>query len=138
MLKLSHLVALCASVQEALLDGELQQVVVFVPHRLAAAWSKGGVICGGLEHRGVHLTQEGRGRVTCENAFKKLEDSFLNVGTAPSDKKQQKSPALSVPSSLCTVTELTGSSQPHRLLNVTLAFNTWNRGISAKQPGLSG
>lgn len=137
MLELSHLVALCAGVQEALLDGELQQVVIFVPHRLAAARSEGGVIRWGLEHRGVHLTQEGRGRVTCENAFKKLEGSFLDVGTATSDKKQ-KSPALSVPSSLCTVTELTGSSQPHRLLNVTLAFNTWNRGISAKQPGLSG
>lgn len=61
MMKLSDLVALCAGVQEALLDGELQQVVVFVPHRLAAARPKGGVIRRGLEHRGVHLTEEGRG-----------------------------------------------------------------------------
>lgn len=74
-MKLSHLVALCAGVQEALLDGELQQVVVLVPHRLAAARSEGGVIRGGLEHRWVHLAQEGRGRVTCENMFKKLDDS---------------------------------------------------------------
>lgn len=29
-----------------------------------------------------------------------------------------------------TVTELTGSSQPQRLLKVTRAFNTWKRGIS--------
>lgn len=61
MMKLSDLVALCAGVQETLLDGELQQVVVLVPHRLAAARSEGGVIRGWLEHRGVHLAQEGRG-----------------------------------------------------------------------------
>lgn len=42
-------------------------------------------------------------------------------------------PASSGISGLCRVTELTGSSQPHRLLKVTLAFNTWNRGISAGQ-----
>lgn len=61
MMKLSDLVTLCAGVQEALLDGELQQVVILVPHWLAAAWPEGGVIHRGLEHRGVHLTEEGRG-----------------------------------------------------------------------------
>lgn len=70
-MKLSDLVALCAGVQEALLDGELQQVVVLVPHRLAAARPEGGVIRRGLEHRGVHLAEEGRGGVTCENVLLK-------------------------------------------------------------------
>lgn len=71
MMKLSDLVTLCAGVQEALLDGELQQVVVLVPHWLAAAWPEGGVIHRGLEHRGVHLTEEGRGWVTFENVLLK-------------------------------------------------------------------
>lgn len=61
MRKLSDLVTLCAGVQEALLDGELQQVVVLVPHWFTAARPEGGVIGRGLEHRGVHLTEEGRG-----------------------------------------------------------------------------
>lgn len=60
----SDLVTLCAGVQQALLDGELQQVVILVPHWLAAAWAEGGVVCRGLEHRGVHLTVEGSGRLT--------------------------------------------------------------------------
>lgn len=34
-----------------------------------------------------------------------------------------------------TVTELTGSSQPQRLLKVTRAFNTWKRGISKSAKG---
>lgn len=59
--KPSDLVALRAGIQEALLDGELQQVVVLVPHGLAAARSQGGVLRRGLEYRGVHLTEEGRG-----------------------------------------------------------------------------
>lgn len=50
MRKLSDLVTLCAGIQEALLDGELQQVVVLVPHWLAAAGPEGGVIGRGLEH----------------------------------------------------------------------------------------
>lgn len=70
-MKLSHLVALRAGVQEALLDGELQQVVILVPHGLAATRPEGGVIRRGLEHRGVHLAQEGRGRVTCRNVLLK-------------------------------------------------------------------
>lgn len=49
-MKPSDLVALCAGVQEALLDGELQQVVVLVPHWLAAARPEGGVLRRGLEY----------------------------------------------------------------------------------------
>lgn len=60
----SDLVTLCAGVQQTLLDGELQQIVVLVPHWLAATRAEGGVVCGGLEHRGVHLTVEGRERLT--------------------------------------------------------------------------
>jgi len=47
-------------------------------------------------------------------------------------KPEQKRciPASVAPCGECTVTELTGSSQPQRLLNVTRAFNTWKRGIS--------
>lgn len=62
----SDLVALCAGVQQALLDSKLQQVVVLIPHRLAAAWTEGGVVCRRLEHRRVHLTVEGMGRLTWE------------------------------------------------------------------------
>lgn len=60
----SDLVTLCAGVQQALLDGELQQVVILVSHWLTAAWAEGGVVCRGLEHRGVHLTVEGSERLT--------------------------------------------------------------------------
>ena len=70
-MKLPDLVTLCAGVQEALLDGELQQVVVLVPHWLAAAWPQGGIIRRGLEHRGIHLTEEGRGWLTCEKVLLK-------------------------------------------------------------------
>lgn len=60
----SDLVTLCAGVQQALLDGELQQVVILVPHWLAAAWAEGSVVFRRLKHRGVHLTVEGRERLT--------------------------------------------------------------------------
>ena len=46
----SDLVTLCAGVQQTLLDGELQQVVILVPHWLAAAGAEGGVVCRGLKH----------------------------------------------------------------------------------------
>lgn len=46
----SDLVALCASVQQALLNGKLQQVVILVPHWLAAARTESGVVGRGLKH----------------------------------------------------------------------------------------
>lgn len=46
----SDLVTLCAGVQQALLDGELEQVVIFVSHWLTAARAKSGVVCWGLKH----------------------------------------------------------------------------------------
>lgn len=46
----SDLVALCAGVQQALLNGKLQQVVILVPHWLAAARTESGVVGRGLKH----------------------------------------------------------------------------------------
>lgn len=54
----SDLVALGPRVQEALLDGELQQVVIVIAHGLAAAGAQRGVVGRGLEHRRVHLTAD--------------------------------------------------------------------------------
>ena len=62
----SDLVTLCASIQKALLDGKLQQVVILVPHWFTAARTKSSVVWRGLKHRGVHLTVEGSGgTLTC-------------------------------------------------------------------------
>lgn len=47
------------------------------------------------------------------------------------NESPQQLPASPVSSGWWTVTELTGSSQPHRLLKVTLALSTWKSGISA-------
>lgn len=68
----SDLVTLRAGVQQALLDGKLQQVVILVPHWFAAAWAEGSVVFRRLEHRGVHLTVEGRERLTWVKKLKIL------------------------------------------------------------------
>lgn len=61
----SHLLGLGAGVQQALLDGELQKVVVFVPQRLAAPRSQHRVSRRHLEHRRLHLARE---RPSCSTA----------------------------------------------------------------------
>lgn len=75
----SDLVALCSSVQQTLLDGELKQVVILVPQWLTAAWTEGGVVRWGLKHRGVHLTVEGRKRHTWE---KECHYFILTIATS--------------------------------------------------------
>lgn len=46
----SDLVTLCSCVQQTLLNGELQQVVILVPQWFAAARTKGGVVWWGLKY----------------------------------------------------------------------------------------
>lgn len=52
------LVTLGPCIQEALLDGELQQVVILVAHWLTAAGAHRGVVRRGLEHGRVHLAAD--------------------------------------------------------------------------------
>lgn len=51
----AHLLCLCARLQQALLDGELQQVIILIAEGLAALCAQHAVPLGHLEHSGVHL-----------------------------------------------------------------------------------
>lgn len=56
-----HLITFRPCVQQTLLNGELQQVIILVSQRLVTARTERCVICRRLEHRRVHLAvQEGR------------------------------------------------------------------------------
>lgn len=53
-----HLVGLGAGVEQALLDGELQQVVILIPQGLAAPRAQHRVPRRHLEHPRLHLARE--------------------------------------------------------------------------------
>lgn len=129
-LRVPHLLRLRARLEQALLDGELQQVVIFVTEGLAALCTQHAVPLGHLEHGGVHLTWE--------------RAPWVAEGPHSAPRTQRPDAVPPPPSALLpgastaepgpgTHTELSGSSQPHRLPNVMRALSTWKRGISGRE-----
>lgn len=131
-----HLLSLCARLEQALLDGELQQVIILIAEGLTALRAQHAVPLGHLEHSGVHLTWERApwdGRRA--NLSPQVPETNRPCGPLPPAVVPEVSTAEP---GAGTHTELRGSSQPHRLLKVMRALSTWKRGISEEtaQPEL--
>lgn len=126
-----HLLRLCASLKQALLDGKLQQIVVFIAKGLTALCAQHTVSLRHLKHSGVHLARERapwmwqRGHVQ-PSAQRPARLVLRDLPPALVPEAVTAGPELGAG----THTELKGSSQPHRLLKVMRAFSTWKRGIS--------
>lgn len=157
----AHLVVLAARLQQALLDGELQQVVVLVPQGLAAPRAQHRVARRHLEHPRLHLAREGP---ACGTATAGGTAAARGGPPAPRSAPRSHHPHGDPPTPMpppapghphrsppgpggCapggwagaqTRTEPSGWSQPQRLLKVMRALRTWKRGISGGTKGVSG
>lgn len=63
-----YLITFCSCVQQTLLNGKLQQVIILISQRLVTAWTECRVICRRLEDRRVHLAVQGGRALTWKHS----------------------------------------------------------------------